>query len=131
MTVVVDASAMAELLIGSPPGAAVIDALADDTDWAVPEHFFLEVASALRGCFLGGLIDRSTLEDRITWLGRADVDVFATVPLLSRVTELASNATTYDAAYIALAEQLDAVIVTTDAKLSLIPGIRCTVRTLH
>lgn len=130
MTVVVDASAMAELLIGSALGTAVVDALTEDSDWAVPEHFRLEVASAMRGCLLGGLIDNAQFEDRLEWLARAEVDVFGTVPLLPRIAELAPNATTYDAAYIALAEQLGASVVTTDSKLAGIPGIRCAVRTL-
>lgn len=47
--------------------------------------------------------------------------------LLSRIWELRNNITAYDAAYVALAETLDAPRVTLDAKLSRAPGIRTAV----
>lgn len=131
MTVVIDASAMAELLIGSPLGISVIDALAEDPDWAAPEHFRLEVANALRGRMLGGWMDADAFTERLDQLARADVDVYPSAPLLPRIGEFASNATAYDAAYLALAEHLDAVVVTTDAKLAGVPGTRCDVRLLR
>lgn len=39
-------------------------------------------------------------------------------PLLQRIWELRANITAYDAAYVALAEQLGATLITCDAKLS-------------
>ncbi|MFT4137001.1 type II toxin-antitoxin system VapC family toxin [Microbacterium sp.] len=130
MPIVIDASAMAELLVGSPSGLRVIDALADDPDWVVPEHFRLEVVSALRGRMLGGWLEQDSFRARIDEIARADLDVYPTAPLLVRIAELAPNTTPYDAAYLALAELLDAVLVTTDAKLARIPGTRCKVRVL-
>ncbi|MFT4219834.1 MAG: type II toxin-antitoxin system VapC family toxin [Microbacterium sp.] len=130
MTIVVDASAMAELLVGSAIGMSVVDALAEDSEWAVPEHFRLEVVSALRGRMLGGWLDEESFRDHLDQVARAELDVVPTGPLLPRIGELAPNATPYDAAYLALAEQLDAAVVTTDSKLASIPGIRCDVRTL-
>ena len=47
--------------------------------------------------------------------------------LLSRIWELRNNVTAYDAAYVALAETLEAPLVTRDARLSQAPGIRATV----
>ncbi len=44
--------------------------------------------------------------------------------LLPRIWELRQNVTAYDAAYIALAETLDAPLITTDAKLARASGIR-------
>ncbi|KZS77345.1 hypothetical protein A4G26_21060 [Mycobacterium kansasii] len=46
-------------------------------------------------------------------------------PLLHRVWELRHVLTTYDAAYVALAEALDVVLVTADARLSGASGTRC------
>ncbi|HVC10084.1 MAG TPA: hypothetical protein VNE59_00470 [Burkholderiales bacterium] len=43
-------------------------------------------------------------------------------PLLPRIWDLRSNATAYDAAYLALAEALGATLVTRDAALASVPG---------
>ncbi len=48
-------------------------------------------------------------------------------PLLRRAWELRDNLTTYDAAYVALAEVLGATLLTTDSTLANAPGIRCEV----
>ena len=49
-------------------------------------------------------------------------------PLLPRIVELVENATAYDACYLALAEELDADLVTCDSKLAGVPGSRARVR---
>ena len=47
--------------------------------------------------------------------------------LLKRCWDLRQNLTQYDAAYVALAEALEAVLVTGDSRLSRAPGLRCRV----
>lgn len=47
-------------------------------------------------------------------------------PLLDRIRELRHNITAYAAAYVALAERLDAVLVTCDTRLVNASGPRCT-----
>lgn len=47
-------------------------------------------------------------------------------PLLQRMWQLRGNVTAYDAAYVALAERLDAPLVTSDGKLATASGPRCT-----
>ena len=46
-------------------------------------------------------------------------------PFLHRMWELRHNVTPYDAWYVALAEALDAPLLTTDARLARSIGIRC------
>lgn len=46
-------------------------------------------------------------------------------PLLNRAWELRHNLTVYDAAYVALAERLDGVLVTCDGRLANASGPRC------
>ncbi len=50
--------------------------------------------------------------------------------LLSRCWELRGNVTAYDAAYVALAEELDTILLTADARLAAAPGPRCEVELL-
>jgi len=50
--------------------------------------------------------------------------------LLERCWELRANLTTYDAAYVALAELIDAPLVTLDSRLADAPGPRCTIEVL-
>ena len=47
--------------------------------------------------------------------------------LWPRAWELRTNLTAYDALYVALAEQLDAPLLTADARLARAPGLRCSI----
>ena len=47
-------------------------------------------------------------------------------PLLDRMWDLRHNITAYDAAYVALAERLQAVLITCDARLAAAIGPTCT-----
>jgi predicted nucleic acid-binding protein len=50
--------------------------------------------------------------------------------LLSRALELRDNATAYDALYLALAETLEAPLLTRDTALAKVPGVRVAVEVL-
>jgi predicted nucleic acid-binding protein len=52
-------------------------------------------------------------------------------PLLPRIWQLRHNMWPHDAAYVALAESLGADLITLDGKLTRIPGLSCTVRSLR
>lgn len=52
-------------------------------------------------------------------------------PLLSRMWELRQNLSSFDAAYIALAEALDAPLITADAALARVPGHAAAVEVLR
>ena len=123
--IVMDASVFADLITGFGRADAYRPFAAADPDWAVPEHFTVEVASALRGAWLGGKLDRIAFGEAVRRLAEAPLDVWPVRPLLSRMVELASTATAYDAAYLALAERLSISILTGDAKLAGVPGVRC------
>lgn len=51
--------------------------------------------------------------------------------LMPRIWELRHNLTPYDAAYVALAEALDAPLLTADARLANAPGLRCAVEVMR
>lgn len=131
MTVVIDASALVALVAPTESMMAVAHTLGAEGDWNAPEHLIIEAASAIRGLHLGGRLNAERLDEAFDALTRTDVRSHATAPLLPRIRELAPNATTYDAAYIALAERLDAPLITIDDKLARIPGISCEVRVVR
>lgn len=114
--IVVDASAMVEALVGRGADADLLDVLAGDID--APHLLDVEVLSVLRGLVLGGKLDPSNAV-------RAREDHFAftitrheTAPLAERIWELRHQFTSYDASYLALAEALQAPLLTCDAKLA-------------
>jgi predicted nucleic acid-binding protein len=49
---------------------------------------------------------------------------------LGRIWALSHVVTPYDAVYIALAEALDIVLVTADARLARAPGVKCDIETI-
>ena len=129
--IAVDASAFVELLTDENGLArAVAEVLHEDGEWACPEHTITEVASALRGLWLGHRSTFPEFEARISALGRLEPVSYPVTQLLPRIVQLAPNASPYDAAYLALAEQLRATLVTMDRKLARVPGVLATVRVI-
>ncbi len=124
--IVVDASAYVDVALGRASDP-VLDALEVSGHWVVPEHFRLEVMSAVRREWLAGAIDGGGLARIVGELADRGLDVWPTPILMPRILELAANATPYEAAYLALAEELGSPLVTAGAKLAGVPGIRCRV----
>jgi len=128
--IVVDASVLAPALgDDGEDGDAARSRLRGEVLTA-PELIDLEVASVLRRQVAAGHLDERraalALQDLVDLpLRRASHRV-----LLPRCWELRGTVTTYDAAYVALAEALDLVLLTADARLSRAPGIRCVVELL-
>lgn len=127
--IVVDASVLVALVSGSPEQVdRASRAVDDDPHWAVPDHTLIECVSAMRSMTLRGVLSRERFVDNVQQLVDLNLDFWPSTPLLGRVIELTHNVTAYDAAYLALAEELSTSLVTLDRRLSAVPGIRCTVR---
>ena len=113
---VVDASAMVEALVGRDADSDLLDALAGDID--APHLLDVEVLSVLRGLVLGGRLDPEEAvqarEDHFAFL----ITRHEIAPLAGRIWELRHQFTSYDASYLALAEALQAPLITCDAKLA-------------
>jgi predicted nucleic acid-binding protein len=122
---VVDASAVAELILDTDVGARVLDHLGDHTLHA-PDVIGLEVVSVLRKLMLADELDRREATAALQRCADLGIEIYDHSPLLVRCLELADNATPYDAAYVALAEGLDAAVLTCDSKLAGVPGTRAT-----
>ncbi len=89
-----------------------------------PHLVDVEVAQVVRRYWRAGDITASRGDEALSDLANLPIDRHPHEPLLGRIWQLRHNATAYDAAYIALAEGLDATFVTLDAALARIPGIR-------
>lgn len=111
-----------------PVGAVARAELARDAHWAGPEHLLVEAFSAVRGRWLGRKIGEDRAVDALTALAAAAIDLVSVRPLLDRMWELRDNVTGYDAAYLALAETVHCTLLTADARLERVPGLRCPVR---
>ena len=127
--IVVDASAVANALTDDGPVGQICRAeLARDVHWAAPEQLIVETFSAIRGRYLGSRISESRCLDALDALASATIERIGTVLLLPRMWELRANVSGYDAAYVATAETLDCPLVTSDARLARVTGLRCAVR---
>jgi len=121
--IVVDASAMLETLLRTPAARAVEKWLFDPSQTLHAPHLLdVEVAQVVRRYAANGEIDgefgRAVLADLADFpLRRYPHDI-----LLPRVWELRRNLTAYDAVYVALAEALDATLLTSDKRLAAAPG---------
>ena len=128
---VLDASVVVELLLGTPLGGVVARRVTSPDDALHAPHLMgVEVAQVLRRHARAGIVsaDRATsaLEDLL------DLDVVRHdhEPFLPRVWELRENVTAYDGLYLALAEVLGAPLLTADAPLARSPGHRADVELL-
>jgi predicted nucleic acid-binding protein len=92
---------------------------------AAPELVDLETTSVIRRLVLAGRLDHRRAQLALADLLELPVRRAPHRPLLTRCWELRENLTVYDAAYVALAELLGAVLVTADARLARAPGVRC------
>ena len=129
--IVIDASAIIEVLLNTPASGKVNERLFAGPDTLHAPHLLdLEVAQVLRRYTISGemSVERSeqALEDLADLpLNRYPHDIF-----LRRIWSLRRNLTAYDAAYLALAEALDAPLITRDAALARVPGHRARVEVI-
>ena len=116
--IVVDASAVADLLLRTPVGIQVAERiLVSEETLHVPHLLDIEVAHALRRYTLAGKLSGERGLDALEDLTCLPLNRHSHTELLSRVWDLRSSLTAYDATYAALAEALEARIVTTDGRL--------------
>lgn len=112
-----------EVLLRSEAAAEVSDRLFRPTETLhAPQLIDLEVAQALRRHERFGDLSVERGREAIEDLAQFPVERYLHVPLLPRIWELRDNASAYDAIYLALAEALDAPLLTCDRALRSIPG---------
>jgi predicted nucleic acid-binding protein len=122
--IVLDASALVELLLGTSLGRVIAGRIADpEVSLHIPHLADIEVAQALRRYVREGELDAASASAALGDLRTLDVERHSHEPLLDRVWVLRDSLTAYDAVYVALAEALDATLLTCDGRLARAPGM--------
>jgi predicted nucleic acid-binding protein len=123
--IVVDASAMIEALLRTPAAAAVEARLFEPGETLHAPHLLdVEVAQVIRRYVAIGGIDANRGREALDDLSDLRLRRYPHDLLLPRIWELRHNLTAYDAAYVALAEALDAPLLTRDRRLAAAAGVR-------
>ena len=127
----VDASALAPALADDGPDGDSARARMRGHSLVAPDLIDLETISVVRRQLHAGHLSARRADLALTDLIELPLRRAPHQPLLLRCWELTQNLTPYDAAYVALAELLDIVLVTADARLAGAPGLRCRLDVLH
>lgn len=121
--IVLDASAVLELLLNTPTGRRVAARIRPARiSLHAPHLLDLEVAQALRRYVAAGKLPEARGRLALDDLSQLDVLRWEHEPLIPRIWALRHNFTAYDAAYVALAEVLEAPLLTCDGRLAAAPG---------
>lgn len=123
--IVVDASAILELILRTSRAANLgARALAADEQLHAPHLLDVEIAQALRRLVQLRSITTERAEQALDDFDGVLIERHAHRELVRRIWQLRGSVTAYDGAYVALAEALDAPLLTCDAKLGRSHGHR-------
>jgi predicted nucleic acid-binding protein len=124
--IVLDASAAVEVILNLPRAAPDLRTrlMRRGETVHVPHVFDLEVVAAIRRHALRGVLSKPRARRALRALDDLRVTRYSHVPLRPRIWELRENVTPYDGAYVALAEALDAPLITVDASFAGVAGAR-------
>lgn len=129
--IVLDASAALELLLLTEKGRSVADRIAPgDESLHAPHLIDLEVAQVLRRYVARGQLDERRAREALDDFRDLDLNRYPHDVLLEQIWELRHNASAYDAAYLTLAEILEAPLLTTDARLAGVADARAVIEVL-
>lgn len=117
MTLAVDASVVAEILLRTARGAAAA-AMIGDHALLAPQHLTAEVASVVRGWSLGGHLTEEQASRAFEEFELLGVEQMPMMSLLPAVHALRHNLTAYDAMYVVLARAAGCRLLTLDARLA-------------
>ena len=121
--IVLDASVVLEVLLGTPAGRSLESRIfRPEETWHAPHLLDLEVLQVLRRYRRSGELSEERAQDAIGDLADFPLHRYPHDLFLPRIWQLKDNLTAYDACYLALAETLDAPLLTRDRRLAAAPG---------
>ena len=122
MTLVVDASALVDFVLGSVRGRRAAIVMAAHTALHAPALITAEALSALRALERRSEISPGRSAEAVSDVLSVPIRRYPTEALAGRIWSLRHNVTVYDAHYVALAEALNAPLLTGDRKLAAAAG---------
>lgn len=127
---VVDASCLFEVVADTPRSRSVAGRLAADPDQAAPHIVDVEVIGVIREQHLRGRLDRTAASQAVADLRDWPGERYGHRWFVDRVWELRHSVRGWDAFYVALAEALDATLLTLDDRLGRAHGPTCRIDVL-
>jgi predicted nucleic acid-binding protein len=129
--IILDASAALEWLLQTPRGLRVGRRIfAAGESLHAPHLLDAELAQALRRYVAVHGLSVSRAEEALQDLTDLRIRRYPHTPFLRRIWALRNNLTSYDALYVALAEALDAPLLSCDGKLAASPGHRARIESI-
>ena len=124
-----DASAVVALLLDSSEDGRWATAKLSEADLAAPAPLRFEAANIIRRHELGGIVSSDQAAQAHADLLDLRIEQWPYELLAGRAWELRRSVSSYDASYVALAELVDATLVTLDKRLAGAPGVGCAIAT--
>jgi predicted nucleic acid-binding protein len=127
---VVDASCLFEVVADTPRSGEIGTRLAADDNQAAPHVIDVEVTGVIRAQHLKGRLDRTAASQAVADLRDWPGERYGHRWLLERAWQLRDSVRGWDAFYVALAEALDATLLTLDSRLARAHGPTCRIKVL-
>jgi predicted nucleic acid-binding protein len=127
-TIVADASAIAAFIIEGSTETALHAFLSDPSDVHAPEICDVEILSTFRSLLRRRMVTTTQAQEALLHYAAMPMTRHPHLRLLGRGFDLRENVTASDAMYVALAEALEAPLLTIDRRLARAVGRHTSIR---